>query len=96
MASQESDELSLLALVASLALAKDRSADEVGILAGFASSLGSILALIAVVLAVENTQQERKKAKEGEEKLAKRLEKIEEELKALKDCCEAKASKPKG
>ncbi|HWQ61294.1 MAG TPA: hypothetical protein VN521_03225 [Negativicutes bacterium] len=87
MASQEADELALLALATALALSQGKKAEEVGLQAGFVGAISSILALIAVELAGEETKQDEMKKKEERERLDKRLERIEEELKALKECC---------
>lgn len=93
VASQEADEMVLLAVAAALALAQGKNAQELGVLAGFAAVVGDILALLSVVLAAEETEKAEGKTKEAEESLEARLKKIEEQLKTLTACCEGKEKK---
>ncbi len=93
MALQDGEELTLLAVLTALALAQDKKASEVAFLAGFTVVVSDVLAFLAVILSAEETAETEKKAKEDEEKLAKRLERIEDRLKALAECCQAQGKK---
>ena len=75
------DESVLLATLVGLMLAQDRTADELGVLAGFFSSVSSVLALSAVVLIWQQGLEEKKKPD-----LEKRVAELEKQLQKLKTC----------
>ncbi len=93
MSRQEADEEALLALLTALALAGNRNAEELGILAGFVATVGDVLALLSVVLAAEENLANQQKAKEDAERLEARLKRIEERLAALAAGDEGKGKK---
>jgi hypothetical protein len=88
VASQEAEELVLLATLTALVLARDRSIFEMALAGSFLTAVADQILLLAVVIEEEQLQAERQETAKKEKEAEERLAALEKKVDKLKDLCE--------